>query len=112
MVGGLLAQELEGIARIDEGPTLRRQLFEFDGTDLRAVLGLLASTLRLLVVVELAFDAIDRAMKEIDGRPKQRVEMGLEPRVDAVADNVVAKAPFGVEAEAAGAEVCELGFIA
>jgi hypothetical protein len=35
----------------------------------------------LLVVVELAFDAVDGAVKEVDGRPEQVVEVRFEPRV-------------------------------
>jgi len=37
--------------------------------------------LRLLVVVELALDAVDGAVEQIDGRPEQVVKVGLEPRV-------------------------------
>ena len=79
--GGLVAQELEGVPSLDKRVALGRQSLQFDGADLRAVLGLLAAALRLLVVVELAFDAIDRAVEEVDRRPEERVEIGLEPRV-------------------------------
>jgi hypothetical protein len=37
--------------------------------------------LRLLVVVELAFDAVDGTMEEIDGRPEQVLEVRFETRV-------------------------------
>ena len=37
--------------------------------------------LRLLVVVELAFDAFGGAVEEIDGRPEQVLEVGFEARV-------------------------------
>ena len=37
--------------------------------------------LRLLVVVELAFDAIDSTMEQVDCRPEQIVKVGLKPRV-------------------------------
>ena len=56
-----VAQEFEGVPPLDQRVALRSQSFQFDGPDLRAVLGLLASTLRLLVAVALALDAIDRA---------------------------------------------------
>ena len=36
---------------------------------------------RVLVVVELALHAVGRAVEEIDGRPEQVVEVGLEARV-------------------------------
>ena len=37
--------------------------------------------LRLLVVVELAFDAVGGAVEEVDGRPEQILEVGFEARV-------------------------------
>ena len=37
--------------------------------------------LRLLVVVELAFDPVGGAVEEIDGRPEQVFEVGFEARV-------------------------------
>ena len=77
--GGFVAQELEGVPSLDQRVALGRQSLQFDGADLRAVLGLLASALRLLVVVEFAFDAIDRAVEEVDRRPEERVEIGFEP---------------------------------
>ena len=37
--------------------------------------------LRVLVVVELALDAVGGAVEEIDGRPQQALEVGFEARV-------------------------------
>ena len=37
--------------------------------------------LRLLVVVELALDPVGRAVEEVDGRPEQVLEVGLEAGV-------------------------------
>jgi hypothetical protein len=37
--------------------------------------------LRLLVVVELAFDAIDGTVEEVDGRPEQILEVRFETRI-------------------------------
>ena len=45
--------------------------------------------LRLLVVVEFAFDANDRAVEKIDRRPEERVEIGLEPRIGESGDERV-----------------------
>ena len=57
------------------------QAFELDGFDLGAVLLALAAALRLLVVVELALDAVDGAVEEVDEGPEQVVEIGLEAGV-------------------------------
>ena len=42
---------------------------------LRAAIFALTLLLRLLVIVELAFDAIDRAMEQVDGRPEKILEV-------------------------------------
>ncbi len=62
-VGSLVAEELHGIAAFHQGQPLRDQTLELDRADLRAVLLPLAAMLRALVVVELAFDALDAAME-------------------------------------------------
>lgn len=54
------------------------EAFEFDRADLGAVLFLLAALLRLLVVVQFALDPAGGAVEEIDGRPKQVLEVGFE----------------------------------
>ena len=43
----------------------------------------------LLVVVELAFDALDGAVEEIDRRPEQVLEIGFEARVGECRDECV-----------------------
>ena len=80
-IGGLVAEELHGIAAFDQGQPLGDETFELDRADLRAVLLPLAAMLRLLVVVEFAFDAVDGAMEQVDGRPKQVLEVGLKASV-------------------------------
>ncbi len=45
--------------------------------------------LRPLVVVELAFDALDAAMEQVDGRPEQVLEVGLKPGVAECRDECV-----------------------
>jgi hypothetical protein len=49
-----------------------------NGLDLGAVLLTLAAALRLLVVVEFVRDAVGGAVEDVDGRPEQGLEIGLE----------------------------------
>jgi hypothetical protein len=81
MIGGEVAEELHAAAAFDECEALGHETFQFDGTDLLAVLFLLAALLRVLIVVELALHAVSSAVKEIDGRPQQVLEVGFEARV-------------------------------
>jgi hypothetical protein len=53
-IGGVIAEELDGVAALDQGEALCQQAFELDRADFRAVLFLLAALLGALVVVELA----------------------------------------------------------
>src|SRR5229473_3489137 len=80
-IGGVVAEELHGIAAFDEGEALCQQAFEFDRADFRAVLLLLAALLGALIVVEFALDAAGGAMEQVDGRPQQVVEIGFEASV-------------------------------
>ena len=77
-LGGVLAEELEGVAALDQTDALGDQAFELDRLDLGAVLFGLASALRLLVGVQLALDAVDLAVKEVDERPEKIGEIVLE----------------------------------
>ena len=81
VLGGLVAEELHGVAALDQRHALGREALQFDRADLGAVLLPLAAPLRLLVVVELAFDPVVGAVEEIDGRPEQVVEVGFEAGV-------------------------------
>ena len=78
---GLIAEELQAVAALDQRDAFGRQALEFDRSHFRAVLLALALLLRLLVVVELAFDAVDGTMEQVDGRPEQIVKVRLEPCV-------------------------------
>jgi hypothetical protein len=51
-LGGMVAEELEGVAALDQAQALVDQAFDLDRLDLGAVLLGLAATLRLLVDVE------------------------------------------------------------
>ena len=81
LVGGEVAEELHAVAAFDQRDALGHEAFQFDRADLGAVLLLLAALLRVLVVVELALDAVGGAVEEIDGRPQQVLEVGLEAGV-------------------------------
>ena len=81
LVGGLVAEEFHGVAALDERDAFGRQPFQLDRPDLGAVLFLLAAPLGLLIVVELALDAVRGAVEEIDRGPEQILEIGLEARV-------------------------------
>ncbi|HVB82542.1 MAG TPA: hypothetical protein VNE82_21655, partial [Candidatus Binataceae bacterium] len=59
---GLVAKELHAVAALDQRDALGRETLKFDRAHLRAVLLALTLLLRLLVVVELASDAVDRAV--------------------------------------------------
>ena len=59
----------------------RCQAFQLDRADFRAILFLLAALLRLLIVVEFAFDPADGAVEDVDRRPQQVFEVGFEAGV-------------------------------
>ena len=81
LVGGEVAEELHAVAAFDQREAFGHKAFQFDGADLRAVLLLLAALLRVLVVVELALDAVGGAVEQVDRRPQQVLEVGFEARV-------------------------------
>ena len=56
---GQIAEEFQAVAALDQRDAFGRQALEFDRSHFRAVLLALTLVLRLLVVVEVAFDAID-----------------------------------------------------
>src|SRR6266540_5788144 len=58
LVGSQVAEELHAVAAFDEREAFGHEAFQFDRADLRAVLFLLATLLRDLVVVKLALDAV------------------------------------------------------
>src|SRR6266404_7087040 len=88
-IGGVIAEELDGVAALDEGEALCQQAFELDRADFGAVLLLLAALLGALVVVEFALDAAGGAMEEVDGRPQQVVEVGFEASISQGCDQSI-----------------------
>jgi hypothetical protein len=81
LVGGLVAKELHAVPALDQCDALGREALEFNGPYLRAILLLLTAELSLLVLIEFALYAVGGAVEEIDGRPEQVLEVGLEPRI-------------------------------
>ena len=88
-LGCVVAKELHAVAALDQRLPFGDKALELHRADLRAVLFLLAAPLRLLIVVELALEAGNRAVEEIDGRPEQLFEVGLEASVAQCGDEGV-----------------------
>src|SRR5882672_8699668 len=105
-IGSVIAEELHGIAALDEGEALCQQAFELDRADFRAVLLLLAALLGALIVVEFALDAAGGAMEQVDGRPQQVVQIwfeasitqGCDQGIEDVSDGATNDASFGQRA--------------
>jgi hypothetical protein len=76
--GGVVAKEFEGVAALDQADALADQAFELDRLDLGTVLLGLGAALRLLVAIELCFDTVDLAVKEVDEGPRQIGEIVFE----------------------------------
>jgi len=74
----MVAHEFERVAPLDQAEALGGQALELDRLDLGAVLFGLALALRLLVEIELAFDAGGLAVEQVDERPQQIGEIVLE----------------------------------
>ena len=110
------------VAALDQRLTFGGEAFEFDRSDLRAILFLLAALLRLLVVVEFALDPFDGTVEEIDRRPEQILEVGFEAsiaqgddeRVEDVGDGACDSLGFGQRSQVGlvleGAIAIELEF--
>jgi hypothetical protein len=81
LVGGLIAEELHAVATFEEGHALGQETFQFDRADLRAVLFCLAAFLGVLILIQLAMNLVGGAVEEVDRRPEQVFEVGLEARV-------------------------------
>ena len=65
----LLAAELERVAPLDKSEALVDQTLELNRAHFRAILFQLRALLRVLVAVEIALDALDLAVEEIDEGP-------------------------------------------
>ena len=81
--GGTVAAELERIAALDQADAPQGQLLQLDRADFGAVLLQMGAALRLLILIELielALDAVDLAVEDVDEGPQQIVEVLFEPR--------------------------------
>ena len=72
VVGCLVAEIFHAVTPLDQRHALGSETLEFDRADFGAILVALAAPLRLFVVVELAFDALDAAMEQIDSESGER----------------------------------------
>src|SRR3546814_636535 len=77
----MVAAELEGVAALDQPDALIDEALQLDRADLGTVLLELRAALCLLVGVEIALNAVDLAVEQVDEGPEQVVEVVLEPRV-------------------------------
>ena len=77
---GLILEQFQAVAALDQGEPFGRQALEFDRPHFRAILLALALMLRLFVVIELPFDAVEGTMEQVDSRPEQIVKVRLKPR--------------------------------
>ena len=85
VLAGLIAHQLEGVAPLDQGRAFRQQSLQLHRTDFRAVLLALAPLLGLLVVVELADDALGgRVSSEWFSRPDDERYLSLSALHEAV----------------------------
>lgn len=78
MLGREVAHQFERVPAFDQGLPFSGQALEFARLDLRSVLLACDPTLALLIVVELALDAQDGPMEEIDHGPQQFVKIGFK----------------------------------
>ena len=85
----MVAEQFHAVATLDRRPPFNYEALDLHRPDLRAVLFLLAAALSLLIVVELALDAGSAAVEEIDSRPEQVLEVGLEASVAQCGDEGV-----------------------
>ena len=81
MFGGLVAHQLEGVAAFDQALALGRKALQLDGLHFATVLFALAAALRLFIVVQLALDPVGGPVEDVDRRPEEIVEVGLEAGV-------------------------------
>ena len=99
------------VPALDQGQPLGEQEFQFDRGDLGAVLFALRSPLRLFVVVELAFNPLGGAVEQIDRRPEQIVEIGLEPGLGERADQRIEDVGDGAGDAVALGKRARVGFV-
>src|SRR3546814_4163228 len=85
LLGGAFAEELHGVAALDQRDAFGDLALEFDRADFAAVLLALLLALRLLVAIDIAFDPLAGTVKDIDDVPEQVFKIRLDARVDEAA---------------------------
>ena len=80
VLGGVIAQELEGVAALGEREPLGDQALQVDRLHLGAVLFGLGAALRLLVVVEITRDPVGLAVEQVHEGPEEVGQVIFEPR--------------------------------
>ena len=97
--GRVIAEELEAVAALDQRASLPDQPLQLDGFHLGAILFALEAALGLLVVVEIALDAVKTTVEQVDHRPEHIGQVGLEARIGQHGDDgveAVVQEPSGV----------------
>jgi hypothetical protein len=110
-IGSAIAEELHGIASLDEGEALCQQAFEVDRADFRAVLLLLAALLGALIVVEFALDAAGGTMEQVDSRPQQIIEIGFEASITQGCDQGIEDVVDGATDEVCLGQRARIGLV-
>ena len=78
---GLIAEQFQTVAALDQRDAFGRQALEFDRSYFRAILLALALALRLLVAVEFTFNPISGTMEQVDRRPEQILKIRFKPGI-------------------------------
>ncbi len=66
---------------LQQAEALGEKSFELDGPNLRTVLFLLGFALPVFIIIQLALDAVDLAVEDVDHRPQDVLQVGFKPRV-------------------------------
>ncbi len=110
-IAGHVTHQFVGIAPFDQRQPLGQQSLQFDRSDLGAILLTLRSALRLLVVVEFAFDPLGGAVEQVDRRPEQIVEIRFQPRIGKRADQRIEDVGDGASDAVALGQRARIGFV-
>jgi len=111
VVGRLVAEVFHAVTPLDQCHALGSETLEFDRADFGAILVTLAALLRLLVVVEFAFDALVGAVEEIDGRPQQVLEVWFEACFAQAHDECVEDVGHGGSDDTGFGQRSRVGFV-
>jgi hypothetical protein len=88
-LGSTVTQELEAVAALDQDEPLGDQALELERAHFGTVLLALAFPLRGLIGIEVALDLFDAAVKDVDERPEQRLQIRFETGVGERCDHCI-----------------------